>query len=617
MSLPTTSISMPRQLPEPLVELRRMLTRSRSFSLGFVVCNVVREEQSLMDQLVATLPADRQILTIRSPLDPHELIHEIFAAGKNLRGGDVLFVTRIDELVPSSDPHPALLQVLNQIRDRFRQIQAAVVFWVPDFVLNRIAQQAPDFWAWRSGVYKIEFDQAKVRDLVDQELFSAGEFLELQNLATAEREELYGVLKRLWDERLTGSPLIDGQAGDLASRLAQIAYLSGRFDECRNWLKLAAENQETISDSPESGMALHRIAALEFRLGNPARAREYWTKALSIAQAIGYRTNEAEIWQHLSLIDLQQDQHDAARIGILKSLEIQKSIGDQAGQAKSWSLLAMIDHLQGGNDKAARESLLKSLELQKTMINRAGQVRPLHLLATINLKEGNDPGAREAALAALEIQRSMGNRTGAADSLHLLAIIDMKGGNEKAAREDLFESLEIQQSIGDRAGQADSWYQLALIDVMQGKDVAARDNLMKSLEFTQSIGDFSHEADVWRQFALLANTKQDILGAARLMGISMLIHRDLNHVEADPDFAKFIDFCRQLGYDDSQTETMLAELEKSYEKDRGAALLKEIFGSLHEENPLGPPAISNGDMDHTKNRAKSARHRPRVGGSHD
>ncbi len=232
MSLPTTSISMPRQLPEPLVELRRMLTRSRRFSLGFVVCNVVREEQSLMDQLVATLPAGHQVTTIRSPLDTHELIHEIFAAGEGLRGGDVLFVTRINELVPTADPYPALLQVLNQIRDRFLRIQAAVVFWVPDFVLNRIAQQAPDFWAWRSGVYKIEFEQAEVRDLVDQELFSTGRFCDLQNLKTSEREELYGVLRRLWDERATDSPLIDGQARDLASRLAQIAYLSGRFDEC-------------------------------------------------------------------------------------------------------------------------------------------------------------------------------------------------------------------------------------------------------------------------------------------------------------------------------------------------------------------------------------------------
>ena len=616
MSLPTTSISMPRQLPEPLVELRRMLTRSRRFSLGFVVCNVVREEQSLMDQLVATLPAGHQVTTIRSPLDTHELIHEIFAAGEGLRGGDVLFVTRINELVPTADPYPALLQVLNQIRDRFLRIQAAVVFWVPDFVLNRIAQQAPDFWAWRSGVYKIEFDQAKVRDLVDQELFSAGEFLELQNLATAEREELYGVLKRLWDERLTGSPLIDGQAGDLASRLGQIAYLLGRPVECQKWLQIALKIQETQTDPQALMMTLHRIAALEFRLGNDSTAREYWMKSRSIAQSMGNRAAEAAMWNHLASLEIKQDNHSAARTSLLKSRELMQSIDDQDGESDYWHKLAIIDWKEG-QYVAARGSALKSLEIQQSIRNQAGQAACWTLLAMIDLKQGNDDAARDEVQKSLQIRQSIGNLAGEADCWHLLSAIDLKGGNDKAAREDLLKSLELQQSIGDRAGEAATWYQMAFIDLNQGDYVAARKGLLKSLEINQSIGDRASEAYDWHQLGLVANGNKDLLSAARLTGICVVIDRAIRHVEADPDFAKYTGFCRQLGYEDSQTETMLAELETSYEKDRGAALLKEIFGSLHEENPLGPPAISNGDMDHTKNRAKSALHRPRVGGNHD
>jgi hypothetical protein len=46
-----------------------------------------------------------------------------------------------------------VLRQLNLARDRFRGLPCPLVFWLPDTALTRLAQGAPDFWAWRSGTF--------------------------------------------------------------------------------------------------------------------------------------------------------------------------------------------------------------------------------------------------------------------------------------------------------------------------------------------------------------------------------------------------------------------------------------------------------------------------------
>ena len=62
-------------------------------------------------------------------------------------------VCGLEDALPSDDAHPPVLSQLNLARDHFRDLPCPLVFWLPDAALTRLAQGAPDFWAWRSGTF--------------------------------------------------------------------------------------------------------------------------------------------------------------------------------------------------------------------------------------------------------------------------------------------------------------------------------------------------------------------------------------------------------------------------------------------------------------------------------
>lgn len=50
---------------------------------------------------------------------------------------------------------PTVTGYLNTQREYFATIPHAVIFWVREYGLREIATRAPDFWAWRSGVFDL------------------------------------------------------------------------------------------------------------------------------------------------------------------------------------------------------------------------------------------------------------------------------------------------------------------------------------------------------------------------------------------------------------------------------------------------------------------------------
>jgi tetratricopeptide (TPR) repeat protein len=81
---------------------------------------------------------------------------------------------------------------------------------------------------------------------------------------------------------------------------------------------------------------------IELNEGNYAAAREKFSKALAMRQAIGDRTGEAATWHNLATIELREVNYAAAREKFGKSLAIEQAIGNRAGEAATWHQLGFI-----------------------------------------------------------------------------------------------------------------------------------------------------------------------------------------------------------------------------------------------------------------------------------
>lgn len=188
----------------------------------------------------------------------------------------------------------------------------------------------------------------------------------------------------------------------------------------------------------------------------------------------------------------------------------------------------------------------------------------------------------EETLDVFEAAYQLACRTGvAADQAHAIfccGVVLLESGNYPAAREKFNRSLEINQQIGDRIGEAATWHNLATIDVNEGNYPAAKEKFNCALEIYRQIGHRWGEAATFAQLGYVVYEQGGLVEGTRLMALSFSLLQAINHSDT-PVFAKFLtEKTEQLNYTPEQIKALLAEVAQEYARDRGARLVRAVFG---------------------------------------
>jgi tetratricopeptide (TPR) repeat protein len=149
--------------------LRRSLSWTEGFGLLFVDCTPATAEKLIKD-IKQDLPQKRiEVLRLTEPI---ENLYTEIAALPNLDSIDILFVQGLEHSIYDYEKTikdnterrnyslfsvPRLLGHLNLQRESFRDhFNICFVFLLPKFALTYFNRRAPDFFDWRSGVFKLE-----------------------------------------------------------------------------------------------------------------------------------------------------------------------------------------------------------------------------------------------------------------------------------------------------------------------------------------------------------------------------------------------------------------------------------------------------------------------------
>jgi tetratricopeptide (TPR) repeat protein len=72
------------------------------------------------------------------------------------------------EIIGVFGDYPPVLQDLNFVRDAYKtSVPHPILFFLPDYAITRLAKFAPDFWAWRSAVFRFHTDRATLEIFTD------------------------------------------------------------------------------------------------------------------------------------------------------------------------------------------------------------------------------------------------------------------------------------------------------------------------------------------------------------------------------------------------------------------------------------------------------------------
>jgi tetratricopeptide (TPR) repeat protein len=154
--------------------LLRALRRRQGFGIQFVQCSPGQAKQ-----LIQSLKQDlsQKNVGILNLEQPTENLFDLVQAQPNLENLDILFIQGIERsLEPYIKPGyggvgdyykldtvPPILNHLNQQRENFRDRfnHLCFVFIVPLFALKYFIHRAPDFFDWRSGIFKFSGEDSE------------------------------------------------------------------------------------------------------------------------------------------------------------------------------------------------------------------------------------------------------------------------------------------------------------------------------------------------------------------------------------------------------------------------------------------------------------------------
>ena len=492
---------------DAIQSLLAMLDLSQGFTIAFAECNFWQDGVALVAALNEEIASDTEWAELQleswefNDPDLRYLLDELVKRLETLPRQEgkklVLVLSGLENAIGVVGDYPPFLVDLNFVRDAYaRMVPHPVVFVLPDYAITSVANFAPDFWAWKSGVFK--FKTAKeTRDFAEAKTINSNRII--GSYVKPEKQERIDLLHRLLMEaKPSGSDLEPNQNAVSQINILNdlgIAYQSlSQFNRSIELFQQALEISQKIADRNAEAASLCNLGNMYYSLSHYQQAILYYQQSLDISKEIGNRSFEINSLNGLGLSYYSLGQYQQAIQFHQQSLEITRQIANRNGEANSLCNLGNVyDSL--GQYQQTIQFQQQSLEIYREIGDRDGEANSLCNLGNVYDSLGQYQQAIQFQQQSLEIRREIGNRNGEADSLCSLGIAYHSLGQYQQTIQFQQQSLKIFREIGDLDGESIALGILGNAYYSLGQYQQAIQFQQQSLEIKREIGDRNGEAD--------------------------------------------------------------------------------------------------------------------------
>jgi tetratricopeptide (TPR) repeat protein len=455
--------------------LVRAVRRKRGFGLFFVECTPV-QGQACVQALQQGLPQLRMAQLTIEP-ETERLLWQVEALWQSqpfdllvLQGLEremldyeetkrLLGWSRRDLGLHQYRDVPPVLSHLNLQRENFRdRFPARYVLLVPPFVVDYFIHRAPDFFDWRSGLFRLPRQQEDLHQEIQQ--FLAENYVGFKNRNLTNLE-----------------------------RIQRIAQVKGFLE------------QEQLTTK--------RRAALLFELGDlydvtnkQSDAIAAYTQCLQIYKELDDRYSQSYILNDLGLIYKTQRSWNQSIDFFQQSLQICQELQNRCGEASALNNLGTVYKIQGRWDQAIN-LFNQSLQICEALDDLHGESYTLNNLGTIYQAQGRWDEAIKLFKQSFAIKQKLKDRYGASNTLNNLGLIYQAQNRWGQAIYYYRQSLEIFRKLGEQQRQGQVLYNLGLVYQAQGQWEKATGYHEQTLEIKQKLGDGHGEGITLKNLGLL------------------------------------------------------------------------------------------------------------------
>jgi len=398
-----------------------------------------------MRRLLLERLGDKRVLEVFLEKPIISLVDELNSRWDTTQPPDAVCVYGLEHSLGEQHETSPVLGRLNHDRDLIRQaISAALLIWLPDFALDYVARGAPDFWAWRSGVYEFPTD------------------------------------KELWQTE-SAAVFAHGPISLFSLSLEDKQKEIARLEELLRTAQTLPQQDKRIQIT--NARLWHQLGLLQESLYRLPEAIANYKKALRIREEIDDQYGVARLLYQIGIIYRMRGKYAAALANYERALKLFEALGRQGGVAWSLHQIGMIHQLQGKYEAALAnyERALKFFEASDYY--QLGVALSLHQIGTIHQARGDYEKALANYEQALKIKEVIGDQDGVAWSLHQIGTVHQARGDYTKALANYEQALKIAEKLGDQASMANSHGQIGQLFTQTGRYAEAFEHLLFARTF--------------------------------------------------------------------------------------------------------------------------------------
>ncbi len=471
-----------------LDELVTMVSYAERLAIFFARCNAPVLRDRLIEQATKRL-ADRGVQVVAATLPPNTANVRAYlrqrldqARGNGATDGRrvALFVADLEHSLPFDRPDAPVLAELNMGRELFhRDLPVPIVFWLPDYALTLVARQAPDFWAWRSGVFDFALDPLYRQQAFQQHALRDSDWLSMDRMTLAQKQQRRRILEGLLDEygRLDDVSGATEERAKLLFHLAQINQALHDLPRAISYFQQYLSAVRSEGNRKAEATALSSLGQAYVASGDARRAIECFEQMQAISREIGTRRGESTSLGNLGLAYLSLGDAQRAIEYYAQALAISRESNYRRGEGTWLSNLA-IAHSFLGDAQLAIEYYEQALAISWQIGDRRGESASLGNLGLIYMAQGEAQRASDYFERARGVSREIGDRQGECNQLGNLGLAYAALGDARRAIEHYEQALVISREIGDRRSEG-TWLATLGMAQARGRDLDAARRLWR------------------------------------------------------------------------------------------------------------------------------------------
>ena len=359
----------------------------------------------------------------------------------------VLILQGLEKAIAYSGDNPPILTNLNYARDSFPfSIPHPVLFALPDYAVTRIAQFAPDFWAWTSATFRFQ-TLPETRDRLTAEVSNYSHNPN-RSFVKPEQGERIDLLERLLQEYPEDTEASSRTRLELLNQLGKAHQSIREFDKAKFYFQQAIELSGEIDDKRSEAVALCNLGIVYFSQREFKQARLLFEKSLNLRTQIGDRRNLAANYHMLGCVAQELREYEEARQNYQLALAITIEFEDLHSQSVTYHQLGNVAYLLQ-EYKESRQNYQLALEIFIELGDRYSQAKTYHQLGIVAYILRKYEEARQNYQLALAIKIEFGDLYSQATTYQGLGSIAEELEEFPEAKNNFLQALRIRHEFKD------------------------------------------------------------------------------------------------------------------------------------------------------------------------